>query len=272
MNNLNQKIPAISRLFNLYALLILFVFASCHTEKKSKSEKDQKTNNLTPDHIIQKAIEYSGKNKFNDHKIVFDFRDKTYVSENRCGHFKMTRIDSSKNIKDVLFENQLKRKVKGASVQLADTLAAKIKSSINSVHYFVQLPYRLKDQAVKAKKLKDDTIGNKIYYQLQVQFKEAGGGEDYQDIYRYWFDQKDFSLDYLAYQFHTNSGGMRFRAKREEKKLNAVIFQDYDNFKPVSKNLSLKELSTAYQNNKLEKVSEINTIPIAVKPSDKNCN
>ena len=256
----------------LYFLPIILLLACKADNQKESKNKELSENKISPDYIIQKAIEYSGKDKIKDNKVIFEFRDKTYISERICNQFKLTRIDSSKNVKDVFYKDEVKRKINGKSVQLADTTAAAIKSSINSVHYFVHLPYRLKDPAVMAKRLKDDTINNKAYYQLQVKFKEKGGGEDFQDIYHYWFDQEDFSLDYLAYKFYTNDGGMRFRAKRIEKRLDGVIFQDYNNFKPASDNIQIDQLSTAYKNNQLEKVSEIITNPISVIPSKQNCN
>lgn len=270
---ISQKKLRMNRLFRILYFLPIFLLLAC----KADDQKEQKNNgvsenNISPAYIIQKAIEYSGKDKIKDSKITFEFRDKTYISERICNQFKLTRIDSSKNVKDVFYKDEINRKINGKSVQLADTTVTNIKSSINSVHYFVHLPYRLKDPAVKAKRLKDDTINDQAYYQLQVKFREKGGGEDHQDIYRYWFDQQNFSLDYLAYKFYTNDGGMRFRAKRLEKRLNGVIFQDYNNFKPLSDTIQIDELSTAYQNNQLEKVSEIITNPISVSPSKQKCN
>ena len=270
---ISQRKFRMNRLFRIFYFLPIILFLACQAnDQKQKGEKSSSENKISPAYIIQKAIEYSGKEKIKDNKIIFEFRNKTYISEQICDQFKLTRIDSSKNVKDVFYKGKITRKINEKSVQLADTIATNIKSSINSVHYFVHLPYRLKDPAVKAQRLKDDTINNKAYYQLQVKFKEKGGGEDFQDTYRYWFDQQNFSLDYLAYKFYTNDGGMRFRAKRIEKRLDGVIFQDYNNFKPASDNIQIDQLSTAYKNNQLEKVSEIITNPISVIPSKQNCN
>ena len=256
----------------LYFLPIIFLLACQTNDKKEKGNQSSPEKNISTAYIIQKAIEYSGKNKIKDNKVIFQFRDKTYISERICDQFKLTRVDSSKNIKDVYYKDEIKREIKGQPVQLADSTAANIRSSINSVHYFVHLPYRLKDSAVKTEKLNDDTINDKEYYQLQVKFREKGGGEDHKDIYHYWFNKGNFSMDYLAYRFYTNDGGIRFRERRNEKRLDGVVFQDYNNFKPLSKDLKLSELSEAYQNNQLEKVSEIITTPISVTPSQHDCD
>ncbi len=270
---ISRKKVRVNRSICIFYFLPIILLLACKTDHPQKPKnKILPENKISPAYIIQKAIEYSGKDKIQDNKITFKFRDKIYISESVCDQFKLIRIDSSKNVKDVLYKNEIERKINGKTVQLADTTSTNIKSSINSVHYFVHLPYRLKDPAVQAQRLKDDTINEKGYYKLQVEFNESGGGEDFQDIYHYWFDQEDFSLDYLAYKFYTNDGGMRFRAKRVEKRLNDIIFQDYNNFKPSSDTTQIDELSKAYQNNKMIKVSEIITIPLSVSLSKQNCN
>ena len=268
-----QKIFRMNSSFSiLYSLPIILLLACKGDNQNEPQNKEASENKISSAYIIQKAIEYSGKEKIKDNKVTFEFRNKTYISDRVCNHFHLTRIDSSNQIKDVFYKDEIKRRIKGKSVSLADTTSSNIKSSINSVHYFVHLPYRLKDPAVQAQRLKNDTINDQAYYQLQVKFKEDGGGEDHQDIYHYWFDQEDFSLDYLAYKFYTNDGGMRFRAKRVEKRFNGIVFQDYDNFKPTSDTLQMDELITAYQNNQMEKVSEIVTTPISISPSKHDCD
>ena len=264
---------AANRSFNSFLFLIILVLSSaCQTDKKTQADDEGSAGILSADDIIQKAIEASGKQKVSDHRIVFEFRDKTYISEGICGQFKFTRIDTSKQVKDVFFKDSLQRKVKGKVVQLADTTATSIKSTINSVNYFVHLPYRLKDGAVKAKRLADDTIADTFYYQLQVKFSKDGGGKDHQDIYRYWFDKKDYSMDYLAYEFYTNDGGMRFRVKKVERKMKGIVFQDYENLKPKADSLSFSNISEAYKEDRLEKVSKIITQPVSVALLEQECD
>ena len=259
--------------FSISCLLLLILLLACKSDgQKKQSEKTGYNNKISSEYIIQKAIENSGKAKVFDHKISYKFRDKTYISEGNCGQFKMIRIDSSRGIKDVYFKNELKRTVNGKAVELPDSTATRIKTSINSVNYFIHLPYRLEDPAVQVKRLANDTINNKVYYQLEVKFKEKGGGEDFQDVYRYWFNQNNYSMDYLAYTFVENGGGMRFRAKRFENKINDVVFQDYNNFKPTSNAMQINMLSSAYQKNKLEKVSEIIIKSVSVDSTNKSCD
>ena len=256
----------------LYFLPIILLLACKSDNQKIQKDKSTSDNEISAAYIVQKAIEKSGKARVKDHKITFEFRDKTYISKGICGQYKMTRIDSSKHIKDVFYQDKLKRTVNGKVVQLPDSTATKIKSSINSVNYFVHLPYRLSDPAVQVERLANDTIDNQTYYQLEVKFKEAGGGEDYQDVYRYWFSKNNYSMDYLAYTFERNNSGMRFRAKRFEKKSNDVVFQDYNNFKPMSDTVQMDELSLAYQKNQLKKISQIVTKSVAVNEIDQSCD
>ena len=66
-----------------------------------------------------------------------------------------------------------------------------------------------------------------------------GGGEDFQDEYRYWIDPESGHIDYLAYNYHTDGGGTRFRKAKNRRKKEGFVFQDYINFKPEKKNYSL---------------------------------
>ena len=140
---------------------------------------------------------------------------------------------------------------------LPDSLAQNYANSVNSVHYFSVLPYGLNDKAVKKRLLKSSTIKGKEYYKIEISFSEDGGGEDFEDVFIYWIDKENFLIDYLAYSYHTNGGGKRFRVLKEQCVKNGVRFVDYHNYKPNNKDILLIDLDRAFENNELTKVSEI---------------
>src|SRR5690606_32621944 len=69
--------------------------------------------------------------------------------------------------------------------------------SLNSVVYFALLPSFLQDDAVNSSLEGEDEIHGKEYYRIKVSFDEDGGGVDFEDVYLYWFDKSDYSMDYL---------------------------------------------------------------------------
>src|SRR5690606_31342387 len=111
-------------------------------------------------------------------------------------------------------------------IALPDSTASKYANSINSVHYFVQLPYGLNDPAVKKKMMGEAEIDDEKYYEIQITFDEEGGGKDYEDIYMYWINKRNFTIDYLAYKFFTDKGGIRFRKAYNPRTVNGLRFVD----------------------------------------------
>ena len=245
-------------------LVLILVFSnSCNNKNKIDAQI-----------VVDKAIEVSGKDKFKNSEISFRFRDKTYISYGHCDHFVYERISSKSDsiIKDFFEPGMgLKHYAQDSLIQIADTTAQKYIESMNSVFYFVQLPYRLNDEAVNKIYLGLDTINSKAYHNIAVSFDQKGGGTDYEDEYLYWFDENTFKLDYLAYSFKVNGGGMRFREAYNERYADSMRFVDYKNYKPKSDSLKFKNISKAFIEGQLDLLSKIENENITVKERKEKC-
>ena len=132
------------------------------------------------------------------------------------------------------------------------------------MHYFSVLPFGLNDAAVKKKLLTESSIHSTKYYKVQISFSEDGGGEDFEDVFVYWIHKENFTIAYMAYSFHVNEGGVRFRAAKNERIINGIRFVDYDNYQPKNALYTLENLDKAFENGELEKISEINLETIQV--------
>jgi hypothetical protein len=227
---------------------------------------------LTSEEILDKAIAYSGKSKLNNHQLEFVFRDYNYKATPTCEGMRLERSSRDEPIKDVLFNGELNRYYNDSLVKLADTTAFKYFESVNSVHYFTQLPLRLKDDAVQISNLGKEEIEDKTYHKLEVKFSEKGGGVDFEDIYIYWIDTEDYALDYLAYSFLVNGGGLRFRKAINRRTVNGVVFQDYKNYKPKVKSKNLEAIGKMYENQELELLSLIENESIKLSATALDCN
>jgi hypothetical protein len=246
-------------------IAIVFLILSCNYSPNE---------NISAQSIVNKAIDASGKAKLKNIRLSFEFRGKTYQSTGQCNDILLKRIDetSEGKITDILESSgKFSRYIEDSLIAIPDSMALKYSESINSVHYFVQLPFRLNDDAVQKSYLGLDTINSKVYHNIEVSFKQKGGGTDYQDVYLYWFDEKDFKLDYLAYSFIVNGGGIRFREAYNERTIEGIRFVDYKNYKPKSDTVELRDISKAYQNNQLELLSKIENENIKVEILDEDC-
>lgn len=230
--------------------LLTLVLASCNSSEE-KSEAQQ---------IIDKAIENAGGEKYAKAEIEFTFRKNKYTSKRENGKFEYTRniTDSTgTTYYDVLNNEGFMRYQQDEKVQISDSLAGVYSESVNAVHYFVQLPYGLNDPAVLKELVGEDTINNKAYHEIRVTFKEEGGGKDHEDEYMYWIEKENLTVDYLAYRFFVNDGGIRFRKAVNPRVVEGIRFVDYENYKTDDLSVQLEELDDMFQKGQLTKVSDI---------------
>jgi hypothetical protein len=236
----------------IYLTVVFLMIVSCITGTKD------------PQKLIDKTIEISGGEKYNESVIEFDFRDKHYKATRKGGNYKLERFFND-SINDVVTNSGFKRFINNEIVKVADSMIPRYTNSINSVHYFTTLPYGLNDPAVNKNFLEKVTIKGNEYYKIEVTFKQDSGGDDFDDVYVYWINTQSNKVDYLAYSFHVNGGGMRFREAYNERYINGLRFVDYNNYKSKNKDVTLFDLDVLFENNKLKLLSKIETENITVK-------
>lgn len=239
-----------SKMKKLFFLLFLFTLISCNNEP-SGSEADK---------IISKAIEKAGGDKYDNALIEFQFRENFYTSKRDNGFYEFTRtITDSTNTTyyDVLNNEGFVRYHGDEQVVISDSLSGLYAESVNAVHYFVQLPFGLNDDAVITELVGQDTINDQEYHEIKVTFKQEGGGVDHEDIYMYWVNKEKYTIDYLAYRFFVNDGGIRFRKAINPRTIEGIRFVDYENYKTEDVSTPLQELDDLFQKGELIKVSQI---------------
>lgn len=228
-------------------LLALLILSACGSAKED------------PQQIIEKSMAASGSNLLNNAKVEFEFREREYGLQQNGGYFEMVRLwkdDSLGIIRDVVTNDGFQREINGGKVAVADSMASKYMNSINSVLYFALLPYRLNDDAVNKEYLGEEIIKGKPYFKIKVYFDEEGGGKDHDDEFIYWINKKTYFIDFLAYSYLTDGGGMRFREGYNERIVNGVRIVDNINYKPTS-DIALENIGEAFNNDELEELSRI---------------
>ncbi|RUA17430.1 MAG: deoxyribose-phosphate aldolase [Flavobacteriia bacterium] len=241
----------------LFTALTVILFLAC---------KENAPKPLTAQEIVDKSIETSGGELYKDHSSAFTFRDKTYHSRNENGKIVLDRVFNldSVTIRDVKNGNDFGRYMNDSLIAVPDSMAVRYANSVNSVHYFARLPYGLNDGAVNKELLGKESIGGKEYYKVKVTFDQQGGGDDFDDTYLYWFNIETFKPDYLAYDFHVNGGGQRFRKAYNERYVNGIRFVDYENYKPKSEGSDILGIGQLFDKGGLELLSKIELTNIQV--------
>ena len=242
---------------NLGILLagMLFVLLSCQKSPDAQS-------------IIDAAIEAHGGALYENVHISFDFRKRHYVLHHEQGVFQYERHfeDSTGKIRDILNNEGFKRYLNDQDITDTVKKAAAYTRSVNSVAYFVLLPYRLNDPAVIKEYLGETSIKDEPYHKIGVTFQQQGGGEDFEDQFVYWIHQKHHTMDYLAYLYYTDGGGKRFRAPYNQRVIEGIRFTDYENYKEVSDNIPIDQYDSLYQAGALKLLSKIELENIKVQP------
>lgn len=225
-----------------------------------------KNETLSAQVIVDSAIQAACSGNC-EHAIVdFTFRDRCYISIRDGGAYQFERIssDSTGVTRDVLTNAGFKRFKNDTLIPLADSTATKYANSVNSVLYFAQLPFGLNAPAAKKELLGKASIKGEPYYEIGVYFTEEGGGTDFEDAFVYWIHTDTYTVDYLAYSYATNGGGIRFREAYNPRVIEGIRFVDYNNYKPQSLNVALTELDALFEQDALKLLSKIETEAVGV--------
>lgn len=244
-------------MFFLAIVLLFGSFYSCDApEERSAAEK-----------IIEKSIEISGGENYSRAEIEFYFRNRKYTSKRNGDLFKLERVvtDSMGNrIHDILSNEGLERFENGQPVTLPDSMVTRIGDGVNSLHYFVQVPYVLKSEAAQKEQVGEDQISGEPNFEVKISFAEEGGGTDHHDEYMYWIHKENHTVDYFAYRFYTNDGGIRFRKAVNPRILEGIRFVDYNNYRIEDFTFPLTDLDSLYEIGALHLLSNIRNDSIKV--------
>jgi hypothetical protein len=245
----------------LALFFLLIQLYSCKEENKTEISQS-----LSAQQVIDKTIKNTCSGNCDKAIVEFSFRDKLYKSTRDGGSYQLERIKKEGDdvVHDIVSNDGLKRFINEKEVKVQDSMITKISDGVNSVHYFAQLPLGLNAIAVNKKLLGEDTINNKDYYEVEITFKEKGGGTDFDDVFVYWINKETYDVDYLAYSYATNGGGIRFREAYNPRIIEGIRFVDYNNYKTEDLNVSLFELDDLFMKNELKLLSKIETENVKV--------
>lgn len=246
----------------LIVLLGAMALLACNEKRESA---------LTAAEVVNRAIEVAGGDRYRTSRIDFEFRGRRYVSYLEDGKRVLQRLTPTDSalIEDTRIDGFFRRRIGDSTLVLPDSTSRNYSNSVNSVHYFAYLPYGLNGEAVQKELLGVVSIGEKEYYKIRVTFRQEGGGEDFQDIFVYWFNTQTFRPDFLAYEYQTEGGGLRFREAYNDREVGGIWFADYRNLKPAGK-VPVTSLDSLFVSGELEELSIVELKDIQVTPGSYN--
>jgi hypothetical protein len=212
------------------------------------------------DSIVDRAIEAHGGKLYDNADYSFVFRGTKYrFQNNETTYAYSSEIQKGDSlIKNVMTPDKFERSVNSNLQALNKEKTSQYSEALNSVIYFAMLPYKLQDASVNRKFIEETTIKDKQYDVVGVTFGQDGGGRDFDDEFHYWINKQTHKIDYIAYNYRTNNGGVRFRTAFNTRVIDGITFQDYINYEaPIG--TPLKDLPKLYEQGKLKEVSQILT-------------
>ncbi len=251
----------------VFAMIIgMTMMAVCESKQSPKEVIEEPKELMTKEKslLLQTIIAHGG-DRYDEAHYQFVFRGKLYTFHNQPDNYEYTvkhNKDRSEIIDD-LNNGQLTRTINEVVQELSEKDRNRYAASLNSVIYFATLPHKLSDPAVNLDIVGETTIREKEYDILQVTFDQEGGGKDHDDQFHYWINKSDHTIDYLAYNYKTNNGGVRFRSAYNRRTVDGIIFQDYVNYK-ADVGTPLADLPTLYEQEELKELSRIETEDVRV--------
>jgi len=224
--------------------------------------------------IVDSAVAAHGGAVLDRAEVEFTFRGDHYRVRQDEGrfHYRRTYTDSlGQTVTEGLTNDGVYRVVAGDTVSLSDDERGGIHTTVNSVTYFALLPHPLTDEAAQPSYSGRDTLDGTPYHRIRVTFQQEGGGQDWEDVFMYWFRTDTYAMDYLAYAFGLAPGdteqGTRFREAYNVRRVEGVRFADYLNY--TSDTLSydgMDRYPSLWAQDALERVSRIEIDSLAVRP------
>jgi hypothetical protein len=224
--------------------------------------------------VVDSAIAAHGGDVLDRAVVTFDFRGDEYRLRHDEGRFHYRRMytDSlEQTVTEGLTNDGVYRVVEGDTVSLSDEERGAVKTTVNSVSYFALLPYPLQDPAVQPEYRGRDTLDGVPYHRIRVTFQKEDGGQDWQDVFMYWFHTDTHAMDYLSYAFglapNDTDTGTRFRQAYNVRRINGVRVADYLNYTADTLATDRMHLyPSLWVNDALERVSRVEIDSVQVRP------
>ncbi|NNE35006.1 MAG: hypothetical protein HKN13_07210 [Rhodothermales bacterium] len=224
-------------------------------------------------HILERTFKAHGAENLQNAISEFHFRGELYRASRNSGVFAFERVyeDSLGTVRDLLTNDGSFREVNGERTPIDDSTAFSIQEKVNSVVYFSSLPLPLKDPAVLTQYLGTSQIDGQAFHEVEVTFRQLGGGPDHEDRFVYWINSHSDLIEYFAYYYLTNETGSRFRRLVNPRVVGGFLAFDHLNYaaRPDTIGSRVEQFDDLLQKGALEIISDVKHENFRVVPLDR---
>ncbi|MGW8122078.1 DUF6503 family protein [Roseivirga echinicomitans] len=223
-------------------------------------------NEPTAQQILNAAIQKHGYKPGEALEVEFDFRGDHFNARisDKGDVYKRISHENENELEDIVTTNTYIRRVNRKEVRIKNDSLSKIYAAdTRSVVYFALLPNAINREVINKRLMPSISIKGEPYFKVEVTYGRNGGGNNFENIFVYWINQNTHAIDYLAYSYYINGGGVRFREAYNQREVDGVLFQDYINY-TIDSDFPAHELDYAFQTNQLREISRINLENIQV--------
>lgn len=217
--------------------------------------------------LLAEAVQSAGLRAPRGLEVRFSFRGTPYqlwLDGQRAIYRRQVTLPNGTVRTDRLEGDRFTSSVGGEPVELKPADAAALRRSLNSVAYFALLPRPLEDEAVIARSLGSTRLEGQDWDTVEIRFREEGGGEDHDDVFRYWIHPETHRLGYLAYTFETGEGGVRLRKATRYHEVDGVVLVDWANHGRPGHGITLDQAVEDFEAGRLPPLSTIALEDLAV--------
>ncbi len=216
--------------------------------------------------VVNEAIERHGGMRYDSLEMSFDMGDGRFILDKKGATFMYSRQfkDSlGQPVADFMDNDGFIRLVDGVSVGLSDDFRGELSRALEGTIFFILLPHGLNNRNARKEYIGHQNLKGEMYHVIKVGFSEGNSTEPYNATFLFWINMADQYVDYIAYEL-LDLDKLRFREAYNRREVNGLIIQDYYNYKPTDKEVTLHTLKDRYEKGKLELHSEINHKNISV--------
>ena len=221
--------------------------------------------------IVARAIEHHGGELYRASETELDV-----CSKSGCFHV-VARVDGDRfaytvsgKVREVRREvrwsnDALEVRENGTPVAVEPEREQRYRDWAMARVYFCFLPYRLDDPSVIQHELGLVDWEGRRLHRVKVTF-EPGTSTDAGDEYMYWFDPETARLEYFAYSYDDDGGGLRFRRAFDHRRVGGLLVFDQDNYGVEGPGLSVDAIDPAYVKSRMRHISTVRLEQISVEP------
>lgn len=229
-------------------LLLLFLIFSCSQNQRDTTFTEGDSVIPGANQIVDSSALYHGSPVAYQSQISFGLQNKTYsvlFSETDFLYSCSFSDSLGRHIWE-LNSNEFVEILNRTRVSFSANENSKKADNLKLTVFFATLPLSLKFENLDFTLFAEDRIDEKEYYGIET--------EVFTNVPLWlWINKNSYSLDYVAFKANAKSNEVTFKAAKNSRRVNGVIFQDYEVYQFLGEE-NLQNVLNRFKSNEFEPV------------------